>query len=1222
MKIVTLRLKNLNSLRGEWRIDFSQSPFADNGLFAITGATGAGKTTLLDAVCLALYHQTPRLGPITATQNGLMTRGTSECLAEVEFEIKGEHWRAFWSQNRARGDHQGKLQSPRVELARCADNKIVTEKAKDKVYWVESLSGLNFERFTRSMLLSQGEFAAFLDANATDRAELLEELTGSVIYGQISQRVYEHHKQLKIELEQQQAKLSGVTLLSTQARAELHQQHQQLQDQSQTLALAIKRHQQSLHWLERHQQLQQNQQLQQQQLACEEQHMASMAPLRAALVAHQPAAKLLPSWQSIEQTQQQLTLNQDKIQQLIQQHQGLQNEEQQAEQGWHKANQAAQQHQAQQQQQEQLFIEQVIPLEQQLKYLADQQQQQVQQCHSLAERQQRLLTEYAIATQQLTSHQQRMTELQNSQQAHPRIEQWGPQLTGWQQRLAQAKQQQQTNLDQQNAVHQLEGEQQQTAERLPATRQQLEQLEVQQQQIGLKLTHLVQQQQQQDQDPAIQRLQQWQRQHASTDPHYQQLLRISDQWQLLITQQQPLVQRLAEHRQHNQQQQQQLTTLRQQQQHSEHQLQMLDKLCSLEQQVFDLHHLRENLQPGQPCLVCGSCQHPGIEGEEPTPSDHRLQRDSQRQQAEQQLQQVLRLEAEIAAEQRQIDLLTQTLEDQQQQRHELAQRWTLLVQALALELSIEQRPALEQYMAEQQRERQEYQQWLTTEQARVELLQQTKLRSVEQQQQIQQKRHDLALLEQQLEHQRQQQQEAKQRCQQGQQALNGYLHGLQQAIAAFDLPAFSPLEPFSWLPFYQQQWDYYQIQQQQLAELHRVENELQQQLAVLRPTMNENQQALDAARQQDQQLTKQCRALQQQKLALVGDHSVNQLRQQLIEESQRLEQLEKQQLELWQTAKNRQHQLAGESHQLTALNSDYQQQLQQLQQRFTAQLAESPFDDQAEFLLALLTERQAVDYQQQLDQADRALVKASTLLTDTLTAIEQHATRRPDLPSESHQDLTNTLTELQAQHQSQSHQQGEINQQLSSDQQLRITQQALIEQIEQQSQALIAWDQLNQLIGSASGDKFRRYAQGLTLDHLVWLANQQLQRLHGRYQLQRTTIDQLGLQVIDRWQADEVRDTKTLSGGESFLVSLALALALSDLMSDKNQIDSLFLDEGFGSLDAQTLDIALDALDTLNASGKMIGVISHVAAMQERIAVQIKVKKVNGLGYSSLHLPS
>lgn len=199
--------------------------------------------------------------------------------------------------------------------------------------------------------------------------------------------------------------------------------------------------------------------------------------------------------------------------------------------------------------------------------------------------------------------------------------------------------------------------------------------------------------------------------------------------------------------------------------------------------------------------------------------------------------------------------------------------------------------------------------------------------------------------------------------------------------------------------------------------------------------------------------------------------------------------------------------------------------------------------------------------------------------------------------------------------------QGELRQQQQTDDHYRRQQQQLIVQIEEHQRELADWDQLNQLIGSASGDRFRRFAQGLTLDHLVFLANQQLERLHGRYLLKRQADDTLELAVIDRWQADNLRDTRTLSGGESFLVSLALALALSDLVSDKNRIESLFLDEGFGTLDAETLDVALDALDNLNASGKTIGVISHVQAMKERIPVQIRVLKNNGLGYSKLELP-
>ncbi|WP_413692636.1 SbcC/MukB-like Walker B domain-containing protein [Psychromonas sp. KJ10-2] len=159
---------------------------------------------------------------------------------------------------------------------------------------------------------------------------------------------------------------------------------------------------------------------------------------------------------------------------------------------------------------------------------------------------------------------------------------------------------------------------------------------------------------------------------------------------------------------------------------------------------------------------------------------------------------------------------------------------------------------------------------------------------------------------------------------------------------------------------------------------------------------------------------------------------------------------------------------------------------------------------------------------------------------------------------------------------------------------------------------------LNKLIGSADGAKFRTFAQGVTLDNLVYLANKEMANLHQRYQLQRNINQPLALQVIDLWQANAVRDVKTLSGGESFLVSLGLALALSNLVSHKTQIESLFLDEGFGTLDAGTLEVALEALERLNASGKLIGIISHVDALKERINHQIHVTKGTSAGFSQL----
>ena len=162
------------------------------------------------------------------------------------------------------------------------------------------------------------------------------------------------------------------------------------------------------------------------------------------------------------------------------------------------------------------------------------------------------------------------------------------------------------------------------------------------------------------------------------------------------------------------------------------------------------------------------------------------------------------------------------------------------------------------------------------------------------------------------------------------------------------------------------------------------------------------------------------------------------------------------------------------------------------------------------------------------------------------------------------------------------------------------------------------WAKLNDLAGSADGAKFRRIAQGYTLDVLLNYANVQLRDLSRRYRLERVP-ETLALQVIDRDMCDEIRTVHSLSGGESFLVSLALALGLSSLSSNRMKVESLFIDEGFGSLDADTLRIAMDALESLRTQGRKIGVISHVQEMTERIPVQIRVSRA-GNGRSFLDI--
>ncbi len=142
MKILSLHFRNLNSLAGDWKIDFTHPDYVSSGIFAITGPTGAGKTTILDAICLALYGQTPRLSRITQSENEIMSRQTGECFAEVEFETAKGHFRCYWSQHRSRKQADGQLQSPKHEIAVAESGQILESKLGSLEVFVGRFQGM------------------------------------------------------------------------------------------------------------------------------------------------------------------------------------------------------------------------------------------------------------------------------------------------------------------------------------------------------------------------------------------------------------------------------------------------------------------------------------------------------------------------------------------------------------------------------------------------------------------------------------------------------------------------------------------------------------------------------------------------------------------------------------------------------------------------------------------------------------------------------------------------------------------------------------------------------------------------------------------------------------------------------------------------------------------------------------------------------------------------
>ena len=1247
MRILKLRFQNLNSLQGEWEIDFRHAAYADEGIFAITGSTGAGKSTILDAICLALYGATPRLGEITQSKNDLMSRHTGECLSEVIFATKSGSYRCTWLQKRARKNPEGNLQSPTHEIAPFTDDAanlppLETQTRKTRKL-VAEFTGMDFDRFTRAMLLAQGSFAAFLQANSDERSNLLEEITGTEIYGDISKKVHEFKTQSDAELKTLTDRLSGMTVLSDEEVQSLTSQKNALADIVNQTKTAMTKIESDKLWRQNlDAYTHQIHKLEHEARDLAEQE-SQFAPQKIQL---QRALKALEVSGDIKKLDYQRDLLTAQLSELA----SYQHQLPTAEHNCQLAQKNQDERQAQAQQTETNW-QQAQPLLNQVRKLDTTLGQKNQYAQEIAQQLSQLSEQLAHNAQSIDSQQQQLVSQQVEREQLIQAQQQIPHATTLPQTLASLTQLQETSQtlsEQAQALvteqQQLQGDFQHNEQQASALQSQLTQLQSQISEHRQNLESQTSQLHHLTQGQSAAALRQQVETYWQTDQQLASIQSDVQTWQTNLQHYQQFVQQLADGQTQLAQIASQRLTSEQQQQAAEQTVELLNRNLILLAKIQDLTEERDKLRHGEPCPLCGSTAHPFATHQPYTPDDTEQQLAIAKQRLDDinhQLQQLLLEEHALTNNQQQRNDHLQHLQAHNQRLlNQLQLASQHLIHAQPVQQAIEALPPVAASNADNDIAHQALQTLVTIIKAEQTNNQQslaalqdslTQIEAVQSEQQQTQQRlatlseqyHDVLQQHTVLQNQQQHRQDRIRDIDAQQLVIAEKQHQVIQRIDTLLIPFATRERTFSFATTQDvnaqlnqhvgtlaQLLQYYQGLETKLSHINDTIKGIEQALTRLVADQQHLTQNQHQVRQRQQALAQEISELQAQRYALFGEqavdivsHALIQAKNQALQDYQASQTAFHEQLSRLQIL---QQQIASLTTSTTQLKTAQQTLQADIQQRF----ATLGFVDDADYRAAVLVDTERERLQQLASQLHDSQQRNHNLLSEA-KRIQQQLLNHPQTAL-SLEQLLDALGQLQQQFSEQQKQLGAVEQQLAANEALKQNQQQLLDAINQQRNHTEEWKVLHQLIGSSDGKKFRNFAQGLTFNIMVAHANEQLKKMSDRYLLIADSEQPLMLNVMDNYQGGQIRTSKNLSGGESFIISLSLALGLSNMASHRMQVDSLFLDEGFGTLDEEALDVALDTLTNLQQSGKLIGVISHIQALKDRISSQIQVVPQTG----------
>jgi len=1210
VRILQIRFKNLNSLVGEWSVDLTHPAYASDGIFAITGPTGAGKSTILDAICLALYGRTPRLNKVTKSSNEIMSRLTGECFAEVTFETQAGKFRCHWSQHRARKSPDGELQQPRHEIADALSGQIFKTKLRGVADQIASVTGMDFHQFTRSMLLAQGDFATFLLAAPDERSPILEQITGTEIYSQISMGVHERRSAERGTLDRLQAELTGMQLLSEDDCQQLRDSLKSKTLQEKDLAGQVQQKNQAVSWLDGIDQLEKELQAVHEQKLALIARQEAFAPERLRLGLARRALELSGDYAGLVALRDAQNMDETTLAECRHQLPAWENEVARAEQACTLAAESLDKDKDYQRQMA-IVIRQARELDLRVAEKTAPIAAATAALASLEAERTALLARHADDQQALTKASADLEEARQFLDEHPADAGLTQQMAGisarfnslrdlWQQQSAKAE----TIV---TAQQKREGALQGWKKRLAtaeALGKELESAEAAATAAQSALSGVLEGRE----------LNAWRNELSGCQERSLRLERLTEahgqmtelrrQQDELHERQKRLVadaERLASEILN---QSTNVSTLEKAAELHETQVALLNR-------IKDLESARHQLRDGEPCPLCGSVEHPYAEGNLPAPDEASAALEKLRAGLKQANAELSSLRVQETGVQKDWE---QANEAQREKATLLKTANTRFVEGL-LQLDIElpegtPREALTRLLQECQAAQGKALSVVQAAEAEEkhiaaarEKLESLRKSLVEVDKELQTAAHNHEAAEKEFVRLMQ---EARTLAEQSDQLLRDVISELN----VFGVDTLSAETIDSVASHLIERRDQWLVQETSRAGLEKQIAALE---AGLRPqTANLEKLAAEVkARRTALQLLLQERDnLTQQRRDLFGDKEPAEEEEHLVTAVAAAEKHLNDKREALAAANMK---LGNHKSRIDGLVNALKvraDQLDNVTELFAARLAGSGFADEENYLQACLPE----------DERHRLFTEDERLSAENIELVARQRDRAERLVEERGKQVTELSRELllssietfTASLKELQQDMGGIRQRLQDNEELRDKQQDRVAAIETQKRECSRWDTLHELIGSADGKKYRNFAQGLTFEMMVRHANRQLQKMTDRYVLIRDSIQPLELNVIDNYQAGEIRSTKNLSGGESFLVSLALALGLSHMASRNVRVDSLFLDEGFGALDEDALDTALETLAGLQQDGKLIGVISHVVALKERIGTQIQVDPQTG----------